>query len=590
MSTSSASDSPNRESRRQLRYSQAEEALIMSFQSHIRTTSLAAPSSAPIEIQLRLLHQAAEFLTTQAAEARERSLILSTDVLKDRANVDPDRYSQALVQRWKEERRLQKIEEEARRLEAVILSVASTESLPSIGLDQPTETIAQKNLIKFLQTTSCSPRAHTRLRPRNYVTPIDHTPRRMTLADVSPFRARPWSVTEAFIESVRGHTRTKSTSTDGINVSSTNTTTSSLTHRKKPVLALRSPSLRITAEDPLVLLIGKESVETDKGIVTEKDEYTPSSTTTSMFSHTESVEVKTPTTELGEPNTPRLSTHSSSRPTSSAKEQPTNGTATIFQYSYLRSSPNEIEVEIELPSYAHDLFAGFDRAGLESSLVRGEASYLPLRPVTLSSSPTVGPVSSTPTTGFFSETSSQVRKRLQRVSMPAVPSPSPRLSLSSASPPNNSLKPRSSLGSLHPNAALSAIRTSNGKTPQERKWGSLLSIPESSSSGGDRSRSLLSLSMSGSGSSLGTSLAPPARMGSDASRKGKEILNTSTKTESIQTLLPLTPSLNLGSEGFNSEQENAAVSSTLRTTTTALKHKLSFKLSSTIFGSPTKRR
>ncbi|KAE9409589.1 hypothetical protein BT96DRAFT_1012558 [Gymnopus androsaceus JB14] len=538
--TRNFNSSADRARRRQLRYSKAEKALTMSFQTHIRTSST-ADSSAPLQIQLRLLHQAAEFLTTQAAEARERSSVLSNDVLKDRANVDPDRYSQALVERWKEERRLQKIEEEARRLETVIASVTSADSSPTKILDPTIETRAQKNLIKFLQTSRHVPtRTRIRSRMRNSAPSIDRSPRRMTMADVSPFRARPWSVTEAFMDSVQGHARAKSASAAGILASPT--TAASYKHRRKPTLALCSPSLGSVAEDGSVL---KENIA---------DDITPSTAMTSVFSYTESIEVETPTTELDGPITPRPS--SSSIPSSVNKDalKSTNGTATIFHYSYPHSPPTKVEVEVEIPAYAHELFAGFARAGFESSVQDGALDL---------SLPPSGPAAVTaPTSGFFAETSSQVRKR---ASLPASHSPSPtRPSTSLPTAPN--LKPRASLGSLRLN--------SNGKTPRERKWGSLLSIPESSS--GNRNRSpragLVSLSESLSTRSSRTSLVitPPSE--NDAA--------VSTQTLCASSSNPSAEESNIAG------QENDSGSKARRT----LKHKLSSRLSLVMFGSPTKMK
>ncbi|KAE9388425.1 hypothetical protein BT96DRAFT_981060 [Gymnopus androsaceus JB14] len=535
-----SNSSADRARRRQLRYSKAEEALTVSFQTHIRTTSTptlsTADSSAPLQIQLRLLHQAAEFLTTQAAEARERSSVLSNDVLKDRANVDPDRYSQALVERWKEERRLQKIEEEARRLETVIASVTNADSPPATILDSIMEPRAQKNLIKFLQTSGHVPtRTRIRSRMRNSAPSIDRSPRRMTMADVSPFRARPCSVTEAFMDSVQGHARAKSGSAAGILASPT--TTASYKHRRKPTLALCSPSLGSVAEDGSVL---RESTEED---------ITPSTAMTSVFSHRESIEVETPTTEIEGPTTPRLS--GSSIPSSAAKS--TNGTATIFQYSYLHSNPTKIEVEVEIPAYAQDLFAGFESSTQDGALDLSLPSGL------TAAAPTWTAANAS-TSGFF-ETSSQVRKRLQRASLPASHSPSPtRPSTSLPTTPN--LKPRASLSSLHLN--------SNGKTPRERKWGSLLSIPESSSGNRDRSPAPGLVSLSLSTESSRTSLVPP--------------LSENDAAASTRTLCASSdPS---AEESNIAAQENGSGAKARRT----LKHKLSSRLSMVMFGSPTKMK
>ncbi|KAF9056735.1 hypothetical protein BDP27DRAFT_640182 [Rhodocollybia butyracea] len=172
-------------SRRHQRYSQQEQALSTSFQTHVSTEHL---SISP-ETQLRFLHQATSFLAIQAAESRQRS---ETLVSKGSENINLERDREARVQRWKEERRFERIQDEVRRLEAVIANE---------GTDIQ-ETRFEKNLVRFLQTSTCRVRA----RPRSsstYNVELDHCCRRMTLADVSPMRTRSWSVTAAFMESLR---------------------------------------------------------------------------------------------------------------------------------------------------------------------------------------------------------------------------------------------------------------------------------------------------------------------------------------------------------------------------------------------------
>ncbi|KAJ3864021.1 hypothetical protein EV359DRAFT_81816 [Lentinula novae-zelandiae] len=542
-------------SRRQLRYCRAEHALLISFHSHLDTSPSDNTTNDSLQIQLRLLHQATAFLTTQAADARERLDALSNGVLK-RSDVQPEKHRQALIERWKEQRSLEKIENEVKQAEAVIANMNANRSIATVANQNP-ESRAQKNLIRFLHTSSLRPNARRlRPRPRSTILLVDRTPRRMTLADVTPIRARPWSITEALI---REHAQLKnatpvtlipaphtkiSTSPPGLQI-----------HGKKQTMALSSSLGSISEVSSMFVALRNQA---DGGL---EGDSTPSSAFTSVFSHsedTESVsEIDTPVPAIGDSgneatspcpsNTPLLPSRLDMPPTRATTTY-TNGTATIYPHTHHHSNFDNIEIEVEIPIYALELFAGFDRVGSDFGMDR--ALDLP---------------SSTTTTLSAPETPNQIPKRSKHIALPSVfltpPRRSPRSSGSLEGRAPN-LKPSVSLGSLQP--------ASHSQLRPERERASLLSIAESSS--------MLSLSSSRN------SLAP--------SRFGNGIFVKEEHTFPLPTVLspPLEirsdapANVTLNEDSSNSNHTQSSPSSKV----TRLKRKLSSRLSLTVFGSPTK--
>ncbi|KAJ3915255.1 hypothetical protein F5877DRAFT_82010 [Lentinula edodes] len=540
-------------SRRQLRYCRAEHALLISFHSHLDTSPSDNTTNDSLQIQLRLLHQATAFLTTQAADARERLDALSNGVLK-RSDIQPEKHRQALIERWREQRSLEKIESEVKQVEAVIANMNANRSIATVT-DQNPESRAQKNLIRFLHTSSLRPNARRlRPRPRSTILLVDRTPRRMTLADVTPIRARPWSITEALI---REHAQLKNATPALIpapHAKISNSPPGFQRHGKKQIMALSGSLGSISEVSSMFVALRNQA---DGGL---EGDSTPSSAFTSVFSHsedTESVsEIDTPVPAIGDSgneatspcpsNTPLLPSRLDMPPTRATTNY-TNGTATIYPHAHHHSNFDNIEVEVEIPIYAQELFAGFDRVGLDFGM--DGALDLP----------------SNTTTSSAPETPNQIPKQSKHIALPSVfltpPRRSPRSSGSLKGRAPN-LKPSVSLGSLQP-ASHSQLRL-------ERERASLLSIPESSSM----------LSLSSSRNSFA-----PSRFGNGTFVKEDNTFPLSTVLSpplEIRSNAPanVTPNEDSGNSNHTQSSPSSKV--------TRLKRKLSARLSLTVFGSPTK--
>ncbi|KAJ4480206.1 hypothetical protein J3R30DRAFT_3470189 [Lentinula aciculospora] len=408
-------------SRRQLRYSRAEHALSISFHAHIHSTPFGGPTTDPLQIQLRILCQASAFLTAQASDVRERLDALSNGILKNRSDVDPENYRQGLIDRWKVQRNLEKLDDEVKRVEGIIANI-NINSPDSTFPNQNPESRTQKNLIRFLRTTSVRPQSR-QLRPQfrsSTLAFIDHAPRRITLADISPFRARPSSLVEALI---RGHVRVKSSTCN----LSTRLSTSARPSRR--ITAALCDSLGSISEAGSVLVT--QSEEGGKAEVGLEGESTMTSAITS-----DPCATPPPATDA-------------------------NGIATIFLYPRQYLNLDDIELQVGIPIYAQDLFARFDRVGL----ALGKNGALDLAFSSLSSL-------------SICESPDQTPKRTKYSSLPppsAFLTPPRRLIRSSGSLKGRiqSLKPSVSQGSLPSN--------SPSKLPSERERALLLSIPESTS-------------------------------------------------------------------------------------------------------------
>ncbi|KAJ3806125.1 hypothetical protein F5876DRAFT_81026 [Lentinula aff. lateritia] len=535
-------------SRRQLRYCRAEHALLSSFHSHLDTSPSDNITNDSLQIQLRLLHQATNFLTTQAADARERLDALSNGVLK-RSDIQPEKHRQALIERWKEQRSLEKIESEVKRVEAVIVEMNANRSIATVS-DQNAESRAQKNLIRFLHISSLHPNARRlRPRPRSTILLVDRTPRRMTLADVTPIRARPWSITEALI---REHAQLKNaaplTLTPGPHTKISTSLPGFQGHGKKQAMVLSGSLGSISEVSSLVAFRN----QADRGL---EGDSTPSSAFTSVFSHTEDTEsvseIDTSVPAIGNeatspclPSTPLLPSRLDMHPTR-ATTTDTNGTATIYPHAHHHSNVDTIDIQVEIPIYAQELLAGFDSVGFDL----GKDGALDL------------PLSTTPTLSA-PDMPNQIPKQSKHISLPLPSafltpprrSPRPPVSLKERAP---NLKPSVSLGSLLP----------HGQLHPERERASLLSIPESSS--------MLSISSSRN------SLAP--------SRFGNGIFVKEEHTFPLSTVL--SPPLEIRSDApanVTPNEDSSNSNHSRSSKVTRLKRKLSSRLSLTVFGSPTK--
>ncbi|KAJ3995065.1 hypothetical protein F5050DRAFT_1809034 [Lentinula boryana] len=529
-------------SRRQLRYARAEHSLSISFHAHVDAAPSENPTTHSLQIQLRLLNQAAILLTAQATDIKGRLDALSEGISKDRSIVDPEKYRQTLIERWKDQRSLEKIEDEVRRVQAVIENMSGNSSTSPVPVQKP-ESRAQVNLIKFLQSASFRPRSrHLRSRPRSSAASlIDRAPRRMTLADISPIRASLWSVTEAF---TKEHVRL--TTTGPATPETLNSLPVSMGPNRKQSLALCG-TLGSIAEVGSVLAIQKDGKDV------RPEDSTPSSATTSIFNHTEGTESMSGVETLvyaaeeykvNEATRDSLSSLPTLSPVTTSFTDETsifqsNGTATIFTYPLHQFNFDNVELEVEIPIYAQDLFASLDRIGLEFG--KGDV---------LDSAFSITDTSTTP-------------KQTKHSSLPppaAFLTPPRRLSRSSGSLKGriSNLKPSVSLGNLHLNS------NPHTKLPLERERPSLLSIPESSS--------MLSLSSSQ------TSLAPSRLEQTFPS------LVVPSPPPGVGTETNTNVASGEGSDNSDSPRSNSNSNSKV----TILKRKLSSRLSLAMFGSPTK--
>ncbi|KAF8824773.1 hypothetical protein HHX47_DHR7000675 [Lentinula edodes] len=391
-------------SRRQLRYCRAEHALLISFHSHLDTSPSDNTTNDSLQIQLRLLHQATAFLTTQAADARERLDALSNGVLK-RSDIQPEKHRQALIERWREQRSLEKIESEVKQVEAVIANMNANRSIATVT-DQNPESRAQKNLIRFLHTSSLRPNARRlRPRPRSTILLVDRTPRRMTLADVTPIRARPWSITEALI---REHAQLKNATPLALipapHAKISNSPPGFQRHGKKQIMALSGSLGSISEVSSMFVALRNQA---DGGL---EGDSTPSSAFTSVFSHsedTESVsEIDTPVPAIGDSGNEATSPYlpSNTTTTSSAPETP-------------NQIPNQIPKQskhIALPSV---FLTPPRRSPRSSGSLKGRAPNL---------KPSVSLGSLQPASH------SQLRLERERASLLSIPESSSMLSLSSS--------------------------------------------------------------------------------------------------------------------------------------------------------------
>ncbi|KAJ3827217.1 hypothetical protein F5880DRAFT_1539326 [Lentinula raphanica] len=535
-------------SRRQLRYARAERSLLISFHAHVDAAAPSNDSVTPsLQVQLRLLNQAASRLTAQATDIRIRMDAASQGVLQCHSGCDTEKYKQALIEKWKDERSLERIQDEVKRVEAVIASISTKSSTRPASVPKPGSR-RQENLVRFLQSTSSRPRSRRlRLHPRSstaYDTHYTHAPRRMTLTDVKPIRARPWSVTDAFTKKyVHPKTVTLAVGTR-LEVS---TSSQTFADSNRGLRLPQSGALSDIAEgESLLALENGENVE-------PAEARTPSSMTISVLCHTDCTEsLNGADTTVGVTANAKVDetmTASCGHLTdyTSISEDNDKGTATIFSYSPHHLNFENIQLEVEIPIYAQDLFAILDRIGSEFENHRPVENAYSLGTTTSSSSSKPSP----PTP----------EKQHKHSSLPppsAFLTPPRRLSRSSGSLKgrNSTLKPSVSLGNLHPDS-----RTT--KSPLERERSSLLSIPESSS--------MLSLSSSQ------ISLAPPK-----LELDGHSALTVTSPAPGTSTERNVNVVSGEGSD--NSDSTPPRPSSTVK----RLKRRLSSRLSLAMFGSPTK--
>ncbi|KAJ3972095.1 hypothetical protein EV361DRAFT_168396 [Lentinula raphanica] len=518
-------------SRRQLRYARAERSLLISFHAHVDAAAPSNDSVTPsLQVQLRLLNQAASRLTAQATDIRIRMDAASQGVLQCHSGCDTEKYKQALIEKWKDERSLERIQDEVKRVEAVIASISTKSSTRPASVPKPGSR-RQENLVRFLQSTSSRPRSRRlRLHPRSstaYDTHYTHAPRRMTLTDVKPICARPWSVTDAFTKKyVHPKTVTLAVGTR-LEVSTSSQTFADSSQ------GLRSP-------------LG--------GLLSDIAEArTPSSMTISILCHTDCTEslngADTTVGVTADAKVDETMTASCGLLTdyTSISEDNDKGTATIFHYSPHHLNFENIQLEVEIPIYAQDLFAILDRIGSDFENHRPSENAYSLGTTTSSSSSKPSP-----------QTPEKQHKHSSLPPPSAFLTPPRHLSRSSGSLKgrNSTLKPSVSLGNLHPDS-----RTT--KSPLERERSSLLSIPESSS--------MLSLSSSQ------ISLAPPK-----LELDGHSALTVTSPAPDTSTERNVNVVSGEGSD--NSDSTPPHPSSTVK----RLKRRLSSRLSLAMFGSPTK--
>ncbi|KAJ3766565.1 hypothetical protein FB446DRAFT_381914 [Lentinula raphanica] len=519
------------DSRRQLRYARAERSLLISFHAHADASAPSNDSPTPsLQVQLRLLNQAASRLTAQATDIRARLDAGSQGILQGRSGCDTEKYKQALIEKWKDERSLERIQDEVKRVEAVIASISTKSSTRPASVPKPGSR-RQENLVRFLQSTSSRPRSRRlRLHPRSstaYDTHYTHAPRRMTLTDVKPIRARPWSVTDAF--------------------------TKKYVHPKTVTLAVGtrlevSTSSQTFADSNRGLRLPQSGALSDIA-----EARTPSSMTISILCHTDCTEsLNGADTTVGVTANAKVDetmTASCGLLTdyTSISEDNGKGTATIFSYSPHHLNFENIQLEVEIPIYAQDLFAILDRIGSDFENHRPLENAYSLGTTTSSSSSKPSP-----------QTPEKQHKHSSLPPPSAFLTPPRRLSRSSGSLKGriSTLKPSVSLGNLHPDS-----RTT--KSPLERERSSLLSIPESSS--------MLSLSSSQ------ISLAPPK-----LELDGHSALTATSPAPGTPTERNVNVVSGEGSD--NSDSTPPRPSSTVK----RLKRRLSSRLSLAMFGSPTK--
>ncbi|KAJ3711386.1 hypothetical protein C8R42DRAFT_714175 [Lentinula raphanica] len=513
-------------SRRQLRYTRAERSLLISFHAHVDAAAPSNDSVTPsLQVQLRLLNQAASRLTAQATDIRIRMDAASQGVLQCHSGCDTEKYKQALIEKWKDERSLERIQDEVKRVEAVIASISTKSS---------THPASVPNLDREGKKT-CS---------TAYDTHYTHAPRRMTLTDVKPIRARPWSVTDAFTKKyVHPKTVTLAVGTR-LEVS---TSSQTFADSNRGLRLPQSGALSDIAEgESLLALENGENVE-------PAEARTPSSMTISILCHTDCTEIlngaDTTVGVTANAKVDETMTASCGLLTdyTSISEDNDKGTATIFSHSPHHLNFENIQLEVEIPIYAQDLFAILDRIGSEFENHRPLENAYFLGTTTSSSSSKPSP-----------QTPEKQHKHSSLPPPSAFLTPPRLLSRSSGSLKgrNSTLKPSVSLGNLHPDS-----RTT--KSPLERERSSLLSIPESSS--------MLSLSSSQ------ISLAPPK-----LELDGHSALTATSPAPGTPTERNVNVVSGEGSD--NSDSTPPRPSSTVK----RLKRRLSSRLSLAMFGSPTK--
>lgn len=415
------------EARRHKRYSLAEGALATTLQH--------CNSEPPPEVlQIRALEKATTMLSAYAQDAKDRAAHLRA-LLADPAT-DPEAFELMKRERWMEEKRQLAADEEYKILRRQLQDL--NESLKQGKSNLVTRDTARvdpdtkrhTNLIKFLGASQGRALIYTKRPASTY---IQRSPRRMTVDDVLPMRLRTYSVTAAFSDSIRGHSR--SISLDGQQSENVDkkprldaVQTSSAEQRNRPSGVPNQPSLDVVREDPV-------SVSGQQSPTTSSPPSVPSTTSSGLRSrlHSASGSSDVPST-LGSFDDERYQGDSS-------------GTATIFHT--ILPQPDKVELvdlDVTLPGYALDLFTDFDRP----SAVPFQTTFpaLTSRHSTTSLRPPVTPPPS-------------ARKSILSMDSPHVSALSP----SFLSPHPTPTKPKSKPSLLH-------------KSSSHRQLGSLFAIPE----------------------------------------------------------------------------------------------------------------
>lgn len=316
------------ESRRQQRYSRAEQALVSSLKQ-------CSPEPALQELQIRALEQVTALLSAHARDARDRSAKLRESLgAKD---TDPQIYIAMQKERWMEEKRQCVVDSEIKAVQDHLVSM-NRFGRRSIArgdcgeiISKPMDKDARKraNLAKFFESSP------TRTPISSRRSSVDQrAPRRVTMNDAPPMRLRT-SIASTFTPYDKGHLRSISLDAKLGNRAST----SSLTSRSSLKHPFGSTPLEIVAE------------------VTGNSE-------TSAVLPRSSIDMGVPTLSESMSDS-AISTRSPTPPPSNSMvPSPGDGVAVIYTPAKLRSKAAILasmdDVQLQLPSYALDLMEDLD--------------------------------------------------------------------------------------------------------------------------------------------------------------------------------------------------------------------------------------
>lgn len=322
------------ESRRQQRYSRAEQALASSLK-HCK------PEPTPQELQIRALEQVTTLLGAHAKDAQERASKLR-EFLADR-ETDPQLYIAMQKERWMEEKRLSVMDSEAKAIREQLVSLGRFGSSRKRAGNEPKSALTdderkrRTNLVKFFESSPTRKSISSR---KPLSTLYERSPRRVTMNDAPPMLLRS-SIASTFTPYAQGHLRSLSLDSKPDNCPSTS--------------SISPHSLRQTFRYPnnAPLATVAEDTAVDQSASVPSTDSKPPSIADSQPSLTSS-RCSTPA-----PSTTDVVPVQSQTLTATPFE---DGFATIYVPAVLRSKADILAdmVEIKLPAYALDLMEDFD--------------------------------------------------------------------------------------------------------------------------------------------------------------------------------------------------------------------------------------